>query len=426
MFYKYFSKTILIGLKNSLILFIGSIIGLFTKFIAIIFFIRYIGDFQYGEFSTATNYINLLSLIADWGLNNYLIKEGAKSNERLKDIYKSIFIFRLITILISILTGIILIFFLPYTYQTKHFIFILLINIFLLGYNNLSLGLLYIKQKAFLITSLKIIEGILILTIYLILIILKMEGIYFVYTNVLVQIIICFYLKIIMTTNQEIKILYNSLREKHINFNDIKILFFPTLWFTLSLFLGVLGSKIDIFLLSLYLKADIIGKYSKAVVVYNVLSLIIESVYLSFLPIISKKIQEGKEIFSKIFKFSFLLIISAIIFITLFNILVPFIINILFRSSDIITIRSLQILSWDIVLIFATLPLSIYITVVNMQFIHVINASYMSVITILLGIILISKWGAIGIAIAIILGKFSGIIIGVPLALYFLKRKSLK
>ncbi|MGZ8875924.1 MAG: hypothetical protein ACXW1F_05470, partial [Halobacteriota archaeon] len=69
-----------------------------------------------------------------------------------------------------------------------------------------------------------------------------------------------------------------------------------------------------------------------------------------------------------------------------------------------------------------TIPTSLLLDATNLQKVHVLNATYLTGVNIGLNWILIPTIGALGAAFSTTISQSIGAVLGIPIALYFLKR----
>ncbi len=124
-------------LKNSILQWAGKFIGLVFGFITTIIVIRYLGDTQYGYFTTVMAYLHFAVVLIDLGLYFILVKRISDPKDNPEKITNNIFTLRLTSGLAALGIFSFIVWFLPYPEIVKqgvlitalNFLFILLIQV---------------------------------------------------------------------------------------------------------------------------------------------------------------------------------------------------------------------------------------------------------------------------------------------------------
>ena len=303
-----------------------------------------IGADDYGRYAIALNYISLFSLVTVMGFDIVLVKEGAaKNKEELQELQNNFFPVRFYWSLIIFLISLITLLFTNYESDVKNLIIILSPIIFLGGTITSGLSEHYSivvrslqKMKYIAYQNILRIFSIILLS-SLLLILDKMSLINF-----------CLIISLISVFNLFLNYYYSEKKIKNkfsfrIDLNLIRSYYKSIITFGIVSLLYGVGGLLDIFIISSYLEAELIGYYSLALSFIAIISNFISSFQLSIYPYISNSNSPHKNNLLK----SYLFVLSLII---MFNLIIfPIIINIskfIIGDKYQITISLIAIFIW--------------------------------------------------------------------------------
>jgi len=308
---------------NTIYLSGSNILVKFLYFGLIFLVIDAIGADDYGRYAIALNYISLFSLVTVMGFDIVLVKEGAtKSNEGLQELQNSFFPVRFYWSLIIFLITLITLLFTNYESDVKNLIIILSPIIFLGG--NITSGLS--EHYSIVVRSLQKMKYIAYQNILRIFSIILLSGLLLILDK-MTLINFCLIISLISVFNLLLNYYYSEKFIKNkfsfrIDLNLIRSYYKSIITFGIVSLLYGVGGLLDIFIISSYLEAELIGYYSLALTFIAIISNFISSFQLSIYPYISNSNSPYKHNLLK----SYLFVLSLIIIFNL--IIIPIIITI--------------------------------------------------------------------------------------------------
>jgi O-antigen/teichoic acid export membrane protein len=176
------------------------------------------------------------------------------------------------------------------------------------------------------------------------------------------------------------------------------------MWFGLAGMLGMIWQHVDTILISLLSNMTQVGLYTPAVSYIGIGDMSVVALTSAFFPIICKAAHERKISKKEYFKYLGYFAVAG---------LGP-------KFADSIVFINVLIIGFAINLL--TIPTSLLLDATDNQKVHVLNATYMAGTNISLNWILIPTLGALGAAYSTTIARILGVVLGIPIALYFLKR----
>jgi len=380
-------------IKNTSWLFLAEAINKGTFFLISIIIARSFGTELFGQFNYAISFVIIFSIIADFGINNLVIREIARD----KDVAASLIGNSLIIkIFLSILTFILIIIstiFTPSSLEVNIMVYILSFYIIFNSYNTFSKSIYRAFEKMKFETSLKFLES-MILLLYVVIVSVYIKDLKILILGFVVASFITFLISI------------KWIKKYFTKFNfrlDKKIILFliKEAWpFALAGIFVTLYFNIDTLMVS-WMKGNIeTGFYSAA---YNFIfaALLIPALAnASFYPILSREYKNLFVIKKQIIKYLYLTLGLGIFISIMLILLSEFLIIAIYGNGYINSIYSLKILALVIPFLFIFNYLGVIFSSINRQLI-VTTVSFIGiVINIILNFYLINKFGQVGAAIA--------------------------
>jgi O-antigen/teichoic acid export membrane protein len=209
-----------------------------------------------------------------------------------------------------------------------------------------------------------------------------------------------------------------------LNFRPIfnRAILTPAVWFGLAGVLGLIWQQIGTIMISLLSNMTQVGLYTPAVNYVGIGDMAVIALTSAFFPIISKAVHErriSKKELSKYFGYFAIAGLVAIgVTYTFGGQLMIFAFGPKFADS--IVFINILIIGFAVNLV--TIPTSLLLDATDLQKVHVLNATYLTGVNIGLNWILIPTIGALGAAYATTISQSLGAVLGIPIALYFLRR----
>ncbi len=125
--YKIFMNTFLQG--------ISKLISIFLSLVSLGLLTRYLGAEKYGWFTLVFTYVSFFTTLADIGYNQTIVREFSRDIQKSKELFGTLFNFKLVLIGISIIAALLGLLFVPYAYDLK---IAIIIGIVALAISNLG------------------------------------------------------------------------------------------------------------------------------------------------------------------------------------------------------------------------------------------------------------------------------------------------
>lgn len=333
---------------NALIQAIGRGISMISSFILVGFLTRYLGLQGYGEYATVFAYTGFFAIIAEFGLDQVLVKELslAKTKSKISKLFSEVVGLRLILILVSIGLAILSSLILPYSATVRLGILIASFSSLFL-YSNSALNN-YFQVK------LNFIYPVLADTVGKIIILLASLSLIFFFKGSLISLVsapvmgtvFSFILIWFLFRKEKIRIspVFNFLRWKRILCLSLPL-------FAIS-FLNQVFFRIDIPLLSLISGAKAVGIYGLAFRIYEYAAIPAGFFTAAVFPVLAAQVKV-KTVFQRIFKKSTILLsLFGLVFVLLINLAGPFLISLLGGEEFALSLMPLRVLSLSLVFLY--------------------------------------------------------------------------
>lgn len=386
--------------SNGIIVFLLTILSSGLGFVFQIILGRYLGVESYGGYTVFITYINFMCIFTIIGIDNSLIRTIARIDEKYKKslLIKSLkmgctyfFIFSLITYFLG-------------TYiidnnisNSKLFYVLLYFTVFIKTISQIFDGYYQGEKKTVLVKTILVFLSIFKL-VFFILIFIILRSVYAAIISYVISEVLCMIIKIVYYKVLENKSKYRYyIRYPKNEFSD-----FLKYSFSLSLITGtsILMQNIDKIMINFISGVYEVGLYRSAEN-YSTLIAIFASTFVVFWPVMSslysqKKIYLLNNIFSYITKFLCLLSIPTIVLVIVYSKELLLIFGNQYISSSSILI----VLLLGIIIDTLSGPVGALLNMTEYAKYNLINMILLATLNIILNIILIPKFGAIGAAFA--------------------------
>ena len=371
---------------------------------------------EFGSYITIISFVSLFSIFTDFGINTVIIREGAKEPEHTHHLISNAMGLETLLSVGSILLLTACMFFTPYSFDVKLLIVLASSTLLMSGLGSLFSSVFNIYQDMKYISLYKIIERVVFVVFSVILITLGFGIVGIIYAT-----IIGAFVNMFLSFVKSRQIHHYKLNFKPIF--DMSIVG-PAVWFGLAALLGTIWQKIDTIMISLLLDMRSVGLYTPAVNFVGIGDMAVVAVTGAFFPVLSKAVHKRritkKELFRYVSYFTIAGIIIIVMTFTFANQFIYYTVGPKFIES--VDFLNILIVGFAIGLI--AVPTALLLDATNNQKVHVLNATYMSLANFGLNLYLIPIIGAIGAAYSTSISRILGTVLGVPIALYFLKRSN--
>jgi O-antigen/teichoic acid export membrane protein len=380
--------------KNTFALFIAQIISAILSILLGIFIARNLGDVALGKYSFAYTFVIFFSIFLDLGYNTLLIREVAREKAKANKYVSNLLSFRAICAPIVFVFVVVMINLMGYPSDTKNIVYLFTVYIFLDSFSAIYKVTFRAFERMEYEAATTILSNILRASLALAVLFLGYGliaiGLVFIFSSIFdlfISTIVCE--RIFVKSKTEFDVTFFK--------NTIKI----ALPLSMISIFGTIFVRADTVLLSI-LKGDaVVGWYNAA---YNlVLGLrIIPHLFMSaILPTVSYYYVTSKAslkvTYEKYFRYLFMLGLPTAMGATFLS---DKIILFIYGSEFTNSIIALQILSWDILLIFLYTILGGFLISIDRQNEMAIAAAVTAVVNVIINIILIPYFSYVGAAVA--------------------------
>ena len=402
------------GLTNTGFLFSGNAISAVISFVITIYIARILPISEFGSYITVISFVTLFGIFTDFGINTVIIREGAKQPE---DTHKLIFSSMGLKFLMSVATMfavIVFALFTPYSPEVKALIVLMSVTLVMGGIGSLFSSVFCIYQDMQYISIIQIAERITFATLAFIFLIVGLAV-----PGVILAIIVAAFVSLMLNL-----IISRRIHSFNLNFKPIfdRAILTPAVWFGLAGMLGLIWQQIGTIMITLLSNMTQVGLYTPAINYIGIGNMAVIALTSAFFPIICRAVHErriSKKEFSKYLGYFAVAGLAAVgvtyafggqVMVFAFG---P-------KFADSIVFINVLIIGFAINLL--TIPTSLLLDATDNQKVHVLNATYMTGANIGLNWILIPTIGALGAAYSTTIAQSLGAVLGIPIALYFLKR----
>ena len=402
------------GIKNTGLLFSGNAISAVISFVITIYIARILPISDFGSYITVISFVSLFGIFTDFGINTVIIREGAKKPE---DTHKLIFSSMGLKLLMSLATMFAVIVFAlltPYSLEVKVLIVLMSVTLVMGGVGSMFSAVFNIYQDMKYISIIQIAERITFATLAFVFLIAGL-GV----PGVILAIIIAAFASLILNF-----ILSRRIHDYKLNFRPIfdRAILMPAVWFGLAGMLGFIWQRIDTIMISLLSNMTQVGLYTPAVNYVGIGDMAVIALTGAFFPIISKAAHERRISKKELSKYFGYFAVAGLVAVGVTYAFGGQVMIFAFgpKFADSIVFINILIIGFAVNLV--TIPTSLLLDATNLQKVHVLNATYLTGVNIGLNWILIPTIGALGAAYATTISQSLGAVLGIPIALYFLKR----
>jgi len=304
--------------------------------------------------------------------------------------------------------------FTPYSPEVKALIVLMSVTLVMGGIGSLFGAVFCIYQDMQYISIIQIAERITFATLAFIFLIVGLAV-----PGVILAIIVAAFVSLMLNL-----IISRRIHSFKLNFKPIfdRAILTPAVWFGLAGMLGLIWQQIGTIMISLLSNMTQVGLYTPAINYIGIGNMAVIALTSAFFPIICRAVHErriSKKEFSKYLGYFAVAGLAAVgvtyafggqVMIFAFG---P-------KFADSIVFINVLIIGFAINLL--TIPTSLLLDATDNQKVHVLNATYMTGANIGLNWILIPTIGALGAAYSTTIAQSLGAVLGIPIALYFLKR----
>jgi polysaccharide transporter, PST family len=371
-----------------------------TSLIVGVWVIRYLGPDNYGIINYVLAFIGIATVITSFGMESFLIKELVNMPERKGELIYSGFVLRILASAVMFLALLAVLYYTNEPAKIFLLFFLLVPQLFTNAFSIVDLAFQAELQSR--ITIISRTASFILGAILKLLAIFTHQGIYVFAVLMMSDIVVADIFLFFYYKKKHSTFLFKNLRVSY-----VKEIFFKSIPFLISNVAIVFYMKIDQILLGKLTSTKEVGYFTastKVTEVFYFIPLVITGSMFGLL-INSRKESAGKYLNkSRIIFFSFLGL-SLLISIAISLLSAP-IISLLFGSTFLPSVEVLQVYIWTVVFVFAGVAFNQILVIENMQVVVLYKTLIGVCINVILNLLLIPGYGALGAAMATIVTQF--------------------
>ncbi len=402
------------GIRNTGLLFGGSAISALISFVITVYIARLLPVSEFGSYITIISFVTLFGVFTDFGINTVIIREGAKNPQDTHNLMFSSMGLKFLMSVGSMIGAIVFGVIAPYSFEVKLLIVFESITLLMGGIGSMFSAVFNIYQEMQYISAIQIVER---LTFAATAFIALIFG--FGVPGVIFATIIAAAVSLMLNFVKS-----RQIHSYKLNFKPMLnyAILGPAIWFGIAGLLGTVWQRIDTLMISLMLNMEQVGLYTPAVNYVGIGDMAVIALTGAFFPILSRIVHErgiSKKELSKYM--GYFAIAAVVVLIATFAFGGPLMI-LVFGPKYAQSIEYINVLIIGFAINLIAVPTALLLDTTNNQKVHVLNASYMAGANIGLNWILIPLIGALGAAWATTISKTLGVVVGIPISLYVLRR----
>ena len=402
------------GGKNAVLLFGGNAISAAISFVITVYIARSLSLSDFGSYITVISFVALFGIFTDFGINTVIIREGAKKPE---DTHKLIFSSMGLKFLMSVATMLVVIgfaFVTPYSLEVKVLIVLMSVTLVMGGIGSMFSAVFNIYQDMKYISAIQIAERITFIT-FAFVFLLAGFGV----PGVILACVIAAAASLMLNFVNSRRIHYFKL-----NFRPVinPVILVPAVWFGIAGMLGFIWQRIDTIMISLLSNMTQVGLYTPAVNYVGIGDMAVVALTGAFFPIISRAVLARRISVKELSKYLGYFAVAGLAIVVATYAFGAQIMIFAFGPKFTESIVFINILIIGFAVNLTTIPTSLLLDATNNQKVHVLNATYLTGANVGLNWFLIPTLGALGAAYATTISQSLGAVLGIPIALYVLKR----
>lgn len=385
--------------KNTSALFFAQIVSSAVSLIFGVVIARVLGDTVFGKFAFALAFTEIFSIFSSLGYNTLLIREVSRDRTQVGKYVNNIFYFRLIFSLLLYGLIIITINLLQYPEDTK-------IAVYLIGIFQIFESLANVFKVTFRAFEKMEYEAAIIVLVHLLSLALMMVVIYLGYGLVEVSLVYVFIglmnflLSIALCGKKIVKL------KRELDVDFLKKTIPAAVSLSMLAIFALIYVKIDTVMLSMMKGDAVVGWYNAAYYIVQGFKPLQQLVMSALFPLMAFSYVSSKDvlkrIFERSFKYLFILGLPIAVGITL---LADKIILLIYGPNFQNSVVALEILSWDVLLVFLYGCISFLLVSIDRQHQMAILAGCTALINVVLNSLLIPTYSYVGSAIATIMAE---------------------
>ena len=280
------------GIKNLSFLTIGNVISIIISTVGFLVIANMLGKEDYGKLSAAISYVSIFSLLTLSQMSKVIIRSGSRDPEKIAALLERTFGVKTFFVFIAIIFALFLLLFTPYSLELKIIVLIIIPDLFYYGFESYLTSIFMITNRMYFIALFQVINKLAFVVITITLLTMGLGvipiAVAMVFINLSILLITYIFTRKIAGYKFTLKFIW-----------DWKLMK-PTIIFSILLFTGFVGTRIDVFMISLLRPVSDVGIYAVVERLVDPLSVLKNLIAISFFPLVVRMFKEqrpgGKEI----------------------------------------------------------------------------------------------------------------------------------
>jgi O-antigen/teichoic acid export membrane protein len=402
--------------KNTFVLFAANVINMVLGFFYGVYTARYLGAENYGTLALAIAFISLFTVFTDFGLQQLTVREVARDKTLAVKYLSNIAFLKLFLVALAYGLIVISVNLLGYPAFTIQVIYLMALSMVFGAFVGMFTSVFQAFEKMEYASFGSILNNVLMLA-----------GALFAISHGLnVMTFAAIYLMssaLVLTYTVAIAIWLGLWPHREYDFTFMKDLFKRALPFGIGSLFLIYYLWIDRVIISIMLNDTMVGYYSAAYNLINVLSFIPNAFVVSLFPIMANYFTKSDKSLNTIYrisiKYMYMLALPIVIGTTLLG---PNIIELIYGAGFLPSVQPLKILIWAEFFVYIDVLLGQMLYSINKERVIMIYAGMGAALNIILNLLLITRFGLAGAAAATLATEFSFFII----AYYVLSKSGYK
>ena len=409
--------------KNTAILLVSTIISKVLGFFYVMYTARYLGAEGFGILSFALAFTGIFGVFADLGFNPLTVREVARDKSLAKKYLNNISVMKAILVTITFALIAIVINLLGYPEQTIKVVYLISLSVVFNSFTGMFYSVFQAFEKMEYQSLGQILNSALMLSGVMIVIKYNFTIIGFASLYLMASIIILGYSLVILRWKFSNTFFIWSPRKIEIDWSFWKTTILKSLPFAFGGIFLMIYFWIDRVMLSLMEGDTVVGYYSAAYNLVNVLSFIPSAFVMAIYPVMSNYFKSSGSSLSKIYqhsvKYMYMLALPIAVGTMLLS---KRIIYIIYGSEFFPSTQALNILIWAEFFVFMNIILGQMLFSINKENKNMFNAGVGALLNVVLNLLLIPKMSFVGAAIATVTTELYFFIF----AIYFISKAQYK
>lgn len=378
------------GLKNASYLAIGNFAGQFVMFLGIIYIARSLGPDEYGIYTAVGAFVGMFQVFTFRGLNRVILREGSKDVSTLGRILQRTIGIRVVFVLAAATLCITCVSFTPYEFRAKLYVVLFSAQLAYMGIDTFLATIYQVNEKMQYISIFSLTAKIVFVILAVILLHIGFDLLWLFLASLLAN----FATLIVNYRFSKRFVQFKMFSRIHFD----KVLLKPALVFSLLGFVGIIATRVDLFMISLLGTAKDVGIYGVAYQIARQGLMLRNVTAVAFFPSFVRRFHNRQMEGAKLIKYSLFLAVAIFLATLAVSFFVERIVTTVFGVEYEQAGRILKVLLFYLAFPWASLPFTNALQATHNEKLGLYIGSVMAVLNIPLNIIFFYTFGLIGIA----------------------------